>query len=81
MTTNPAKSRRPSAAALAMLRNLHRGLSPTHGLVGRSAHGGATRTLASLYRHDWIDDDGITPRGLAEIGASVPSASQHWSNP
>ena len=56
-TTRP-RARQLSAAQVAVLKNLAVGRDPKHGLVGRSEHGGAEGTLASLCR-----------RGLATGGA------------
>lgn len=58
---------RPSAAAIEMLENIANGLSPTAGLSGRSAHGGAAATYSALYRHGLRDEKGVTAEGLAAI--------------
>ena len=68
MTPERKRPYKPSAAAIAMLRNMATpGLSPTAGLRGRSAHGGAAGTWLALYRHGLRDENGITAEGYAAI--------------
>jgi hypothetical protein len=52
---------------LRWLEDLATGQDPTHRLRGRSAHGGAAGTIAALWRRGWIDHDGITAAGLAQV--------------
>ncbi len=66
--TRKSRPYKPSAAAIAMLKNMATpGLSPTDGLCGRSAHGGASRTWTALYRHGLRDENGITAKGYMAI--------------
>lgn len=44
----------PSPPQSAALRNIANGNPPSHGLVGRSAHGVFSKTLNSLWRREWI---------------------------
>jgi hypothetical protein len=48
---------------LGMLRNIAEGRQATYGLTGRSAHGGASGTLAALHRHGLLIDGQLTPAG------------------
>jgi len=59
--------RRLTPAMSAMLRNLAEGRAETHGLSGRSAFGGATRTHAALVSRGYIDRDGLTESGRAVL--------------
>lgn len=43
------------------------GRNPYDRLNGQSEHGGATRTVASLFRRGWIDAKGITEVGRAAL--------------
>lgn len=62
------KSKKLSPAMLDMLLNASRGLSLIHGLEGRSAHGGATWTMAALRRRGLINSMGdITEAGKLDL--------------
>ncbi len=57
-----------SAAQAAMLRNARTGRPLCAGLIGRSAHGGATWTMQALQRKGMMKLDGtITDAGLAAL--------------
>lgn len=68
MTTKNGRPYKPTTAAITMLQNMATpDLSPTDGLRGRAAHGGATWTWAALYRHGLRDENGITAAGHEAI--------------
>ncbi|CAG9184461.1 hypothetical protein [Cupriavidus pampae] len=50
-----------------MLRDIHLHRDATYSLYGRSAHGGATRTLFSLKERGWI----LNPRTISAAGCKV----------
>lgn len=62
--------RNPSPAMIVMLENVATGLPTTAGLRGRSEHGGATQTEASLRRRGLLDQKGVTAEGYAAIARS-----------
>ena len=66
-----SKAKKPTPAQRAVLENLAAGRPAGAHLRTMSDHGGFTATSASLYRNRWIDDDGITPAGLAAIGKAA----------
>lgn len=55
-----------------MLMNIAVGRSPTFGLIGRSAHGGATWTIAALVKRGYITAHGDF--ALTESGRKLHSA-------
>lgn len=64
-----------SPSMLAMLRNIAAERPLTEGLTGRSAHGGASGTLAALISRDWVNSwhggtVKITEAGRARLEAS-----------
>ena len=60
-----------SYAQKAALKNLANGLPSNNGLFGRSAMGGHTRTMVSLYHAGLVDGDhAITEAGRATIKPS-----------
>lgn len=68
----PARSKRPTAAQLAVLRNLAAGRTASFHLRGRSAMGGLTRTLSSMRQLAWIEgsmyEPSLTHAGRAALG-------------
>ena len=59
-----------SAPMLAMLRNASIDRSLTHGLSGRSAHGGAFRTEVALIQRGYLlRDNTITTAGIEALAA------------
>jgi hypothetical protein len=61
-----------SPAMLDMLRNLAAGKSPTAGLTGRSAMGGASGTLTALHRRGLLKDMVVTAAGHEALKGSKP---------
>lgn len=56
-----------SPAMLYMLKNISAGLSPTHGLRGRSANGASTGTFSALHRRGLLIKGALTDAGREAI--------------
>jgi len=68
--------RKPSPAMIAMLENVATGLPTIAGLRGRSEHGAATQTEASLRNRGLLDQMSGKPRRLGRGRiARMPQAS------
>lgn len=68
-TTKRAKPKL-TGPQLSMLVNIWRGRSPTYGLYGRSAYGGAAGTLNSLITRGLVDaSNQITIEGATVVAA------------
>lgn len=69
-----SKSTVPSTRQAATLRNIANRKPPSHGLTGRSAHGGFAKTMQSLWRRKWIASSGgaihLTVTGEAALAAA-----------
>ena len=65
---------KPTPSQLRALRNLAEGKAIDCHIRGRSAAGGFSGTLASLFRRGWIDRAGITAKGRAVLAAAERKA-------
>lgn len=59
-----------SPSQLRMLRNIADGKAPTDGISGRSAHGGAAATFASLHRHGLVSGMNVTAAGRQALAGA-----------
>jgi hypothetical protein len=59
-----------STSQLWALRNIANGKAPGDGISGRSAHGGLTATMHSLYVRGLICDGKLTEQGWAVLRRS-----------
>lgn len=64
-----ATTKGPTEAQRKWLKDLAAGRDPFDRLRGKSQFGGATGTVASLWRRGWVNADGITDAGRRVIGA------------
>lgn len=55
-----------------MLRDIHQYGNAFFSVRGRSAHGGATQTLAAVRARGWVDGSGLTREGYKVIGVEPP---------